>query len=249
MKAVRACAAHACSATLSECALVMGDLFWYANLNKLTRFSGYLDTAREICSSANEFFVQHSPATACSADQLKEFVINGWSSVDVIIDDATCTVAEDCVVATQPPATDPSVGCLASTTIAVPSTTTGTTVGETVFNSVACGSANGQDSAGVWYKFTGTGATIEASLCDGISADSQMSIWTGSCNSLACVAGNDDQCGVRSRVVVVNSVAAQEYYIYICECSCGLNQTQSIYFVNSSSIWFPCSCLQMDTRG
>ena len=228
MKAVRACASSDCATTLSECALVMGDLFWYANLNKLTRFSGYLDAAQEICSSVNDFFVQHSPATSCTADQLKEFVVDGWSSVSVTINEATCAAVKNCG-GTQPPATDPSLGCSGSTTITVPSTTTGTTIGETVFDSVACGSARDQDSPGVWYKFTGTGGLIEASLCNGVSGDTQISIWTGACGSLMCVEGNDDQCSLRSRVTV-DTVSSQEYFIYICKYMYrGMQSSQNTY--------------------
>ncbi len=50
-----------------------------------------------------------------------------------------------------------------------------------------------------WYTFTGTGQMISADLC-GSAYDTRISVFEGSCASLVCVDGNDDYCGLQSRV-------------------------------------------------
>lgn len=47
----------------------------------------------------------------------------------------------------------------------------------------------------VWYRVTGTGANITASLC-GSAYDTKIDIYTGTCGALTCIGGNDDAiCG------------------------------------------------------
>ncbi|MEZ5083888.1 MAG: hypothetical protein R2750_10630 [Bacteroidales bacterium] len=51
----------------------------------------------------------------------------------------------------------------------------------------------------LWYKFTGTGQMVSADLC-GSGYDTRISVFEGSCAALVCVDGNDDYCGLQSRI-------------------------------------------------
>jgi hypothetical protein len=66
---------------------------------------------------------------------------------------------------------------------------------------------------GVWYTVTGWGGQMTASLC-GSSFDTQIGIFTGSCGTFTCVAGNDDKCSTQSSASW-NSTAGTTYYIYV----------------------------------
>ncbi len=75
-------------------------------------------------------------------------------------------------------------------------------------------------SPGVWYSFTGNGQNITATTCSpGSGFDTKIGIFTGSCNNLSCVAGDDDDdnCNVSGLLtsVTFSSVPGQQYYIYV----------------------------------
>ena len=47
---------------------------------------------------------------------------------------------------------------------------------------------------GLWYSISGTGDTLRATLCfEDTGYDTYLSVYEGACESLECVAGNDDQ--------------------------------------------------------
>jgi hypothetical protein len=62
-------------------------------------------------------------------------------------------------------------------------------------------------SPGFWFQIVGDGTNIEASTCEGASFDSQISVYTGGCDSLECVDGNDDFCGSLSSVSWLSRVS------------------------------------------
>ena len=75
------------------------------------------------------------------------------------------------------------------------STTTGstgaTTSTGTYEGTTTCGVA--QSQPGVWYRVNGvTGATFTASLCQSAGFNSRISVYSGTCTSLTCIGGNDD---------------------------------------------------------
>lgn len=45
---------------------------------------------------------------------------------------------------------------------------------------------------GIWYSFAGTGEAITLSTCANFAYDTRINVYSGSCNALVCVAGNDD---------------------------------------------------------
>lgn len=91
-------------------------------------------------------------------------------------------------------------------------TVSGTTVGATPDGAPFCGTSN--TAPGVWYQFVGNGDFVNASLCNGTSYDSKLTVYSGSCGALTCVAGNDDACGLQSEVQF-QSNAGQSYYILV----------------------------------
>lgn len=80
-----------------------------------------------------------------------------------------------------------------------------------------CGVNLIEDQKGVWYKFTGTGQQVTVSTCSNFTDfDTKLSVFSGSCDGLSCVAGNDDAsgCGLKSEVDFVSTPGAT-YYIFL----------------------------------
>lgn len=88
-------------------------------------------------------------------------------------------------------------------------TTSATTTGDPT---ATCGTA--PSAPGVWYKFTGTGQTVTASLCGGATWDTKINVYSGSCASLTCINGNDDGCSTQS-TITFNTVVGTDYYILV----------------------------------
>lgn len=100
---------------------------------------------------------------------------------------------------------------------AIPVQIPGTVFGNTSFAQAdvapVCSTTDGS-TGGVWYSVMGTGGVITASLCNGTNYDSRIRIFTGGCNALECVAGNDDFCGTQSQTNWC-SLAGRMYYILV----------------------------------
>ena len=94
--------------------------------------------------------------------------------------------------------------------------TIGSTIDATFDNVGTCGTSN--TSPGVWYSFVpDVSEYIVASTCSLLTSyDSKISIFTGSCSSLSCIDGNDDNwgCGFRSEVTFF-AEAGIEYSILV----------------------------------
>ncbi|HPF92167.1 MAG TPA: hypothetical protein PLL57_16010, partial [Flavobacteriales bacterium] len=70
-------------------------------------------------------------------------------------------------------------------------TVTGSTTEATLDpEAFACGTTI--SAAGVWYSIVGTGEAITLSTCQDLAYDTKINVYTGSCNDLVCVTGNDD---------------------------------------------------------
>ena len=74
---------------------------------------------------------------------------------------------------------------------------------------------------GVWYTFTpGCTGNVEVNTCAAVGFDTKLGVFTGPCNNLVCVAGNDDAIppctfsGLRSKVTFP-AVTGTTYYIYV----------------------------------
>ncbi len=93
--------------------------------------------------------------------------------------------------------------CANAIPVAVPSTTSGTTVGATIDNGFPgpCGPGDAITSPGVWYRVTGTGNTLTASTCNGATAyDNKITVYCPDCQTPQCVTGIDDFCGLQAEV-------------------------------------------------
>ncbi|NEN25082.1 hypothetical protein G3O08_16400 [Cryomorpha ignava] len=93
-------------------------------------------------------------------------------------------------------------------------TVNGTTLGATSTGAPTdfCGTFSG--APGVWYTIVGNGADIDLSLC-GSSYDTQVQVYTGTCDDLICVGGNDDSCGLQSEYTIAASQSGVTYYVYV----------------------------------
>ena len=124
-----------------------------------------------------------------------------------------------CCIGAAPAAPANDLVCNA-TTVTCGSTTAGTTVNATSTGTyegtTLCGTA--QSSAGVWYKFIGTGQTITASLC-ATAWDSKIQIYSGAlCTALTCIGGIDDggpACAGTSASFSWASVLGTTYWINV----------------------------------
>lgn len=76
-------------------------------------------------------------------------------------------------------------------------------------------------SFGVWYRFTGTGATVTLTTCASVTPtlDTKLNVYTGSCGTFTCVTGNDDNSGcaanTASSQVSFVSTLGTTYYILV----------------------------------
>ncbi len=103
--------------------------------------------------------------------------------------------------------------CVNAITVGCEAVVSGTTVGATnTDNPGTCGT-DLSTAPGVWYVVAGNGDLITASLC-GSGFDTKMGVFSGLCDEYACVAGNDDFCGLQSQVSFL-SVSGVNYYIYV----------------------------------
>lgn len=83
--------------------------------------------------------------------------------------------------------------------LAVPSDTGGSTLPANPDTAPFCGTSDG-NGGGVWYTVVGTGNVIFASTCGAADFDTKIRVYCDSCESLECVTGNDDSCGLQTMV-------------------------------------------------
>lgn len=102
--------------------------------------------------------------------------------------------------------------CTGATVVACGGSYAGNTTAFTVDAPPFCGTGNGT-GGGAWYRFTGTGNPVIASLC-GSGYDTRIRVYTGTCAALVCTVGNDDFCGLQSQVTWT-SVLGTTYYILV----------------------------------
>jgi hypothetical protein len=125
-----------------------------------------------------------------------------------------CCMAFQSVVLSQPA----NNICTSAISISCGQTLNGTTVASTTTGAPTNCDITLNTSGGVWYRFTGNGSAVTASLCINTSYNTKIGILTGSCGSFTCIASNDDdfsECdGVFSRVTF-QSVNNTQYYIYV----------------------------------
>lgn len=85
-----------CGATLSECAILMSNMFMYTNLESLSRLSDFKDAAKHTTRNVEEFFKVHNPTTSCSVEQVTAATIAGFSAVGLEVDEDNFRVRITC---------------------------------------------------------------------------------------------------------------------------------------------------------
>ena len=102
--------------------------------------------------------------------------------------------------------------CIDAETVVCGDVVTGNTDGATSNDDPGtCGTTSG--APGVWYTFTGTGNIVELALCNS-DYDTKLQVFSGPCDALVCIDGNDDSCGLQSEVDFISEVGV-EYFFYV----------------------------------
>lgn len=118
-------------------------------------------------------------------------------------------------------------------------TVTGTTVGSTSTGEPGtCGTGPG--APGNYYTFTGTGELIQLAMCNS-TYDTKLQVFTGACDALTCVDGNDDSCGLQSEVDFLSEEGI-EYTIYVF----GFGTSVGDYELTVTCIEAPQGCLDAE---
>jgi len=94
-------------------------------------------------------------------------------------------------------------------------TVSGTTTGATFDDVGTCNISN--TANGVWYTFTGIEGTTTISTCDMANFDTKISVFTGVCDDLTCIDGNDDgtNCSDFSSELAIPTTAGVEYFVLV----------------------------------
>ena len=79
----------------------------------------------------------------------------------------------------------------------------------------ACDPNNSGGNPGVWYRVTGTGERITISTEFLTNFDSEINVYSGSCNALVCVGGDDDSALNNTSTFTFDSQMGVEYFIYV----------------------------------
>lgn len=108
---------------------------------------------------------------------------------------------------------------------------TGTTTGATNENMAVCGisGVTVQNTPGVWYKYVSDGTDVTFSTCAVGTGDTRLAVYKGSCGTMTCVGGNDDNSActqtTSSEVTIADTQAGATYYILVYSWSTTVNFT------------------------
>lgn len=104
--------------------------------------------------------------------------------------------------------------CTGAITVSVGQTLNGTTINATWDNEQICPYDN-YYSAGVWYRFVGTGGPMKVDTCKYSDFNVELSVFTGSdCSSLKCIATSSGFCGMGTRVKL-DTIKGEAYYVLV----------------------------------
>lgn len=105
--------------------------------------------------------------------------------------------------------------CGSAVDLPVHSRVFGSTTGGAVDSVPFCGTP--VSAAGVWYRAIGNGERLVATTTSAFTQfDTKLSVFSGECNALVCVAGNDDEeFGVLTSRVEWDSMDGAEYWLLV----------------------------------
>ncbi len=117
------------------------------------------------------------------------------------------------VAAFAQPAND---DCANAITLSCGQTVSGSTTASTDDGVADCGTTY-DGGQGVWYYFSGNDNLVTLTTCDQANFDTKISVYSGSCGSLTCVDGNDDDINCTGNTSTISFVASSgtDYYILI----------------------------------
>lgn len=127
-------------------------------------------------------------------------------TLDIVHDDVVCDYELGVFAGVCPPT---NISCATATTIACGDSINGTTAGSTG-TSEDIGCAMGVN--GVWYTFVGDGGDITVTV--DADFDHRIGVASGSCGALVNIACDDQSTG-EEEYIIVDSVIAETYYVYI----------------------------------
>ena len=106
--------------------------------------------------------------------------------------------------------------CNSATEISCGDVVNGSTVGASVQSGLSCGFVSLDTAGGAWYSFTGDGSIISALVStDGSDYDTKLGVFTGNCDALECVQGNDDGGPGLTSEVEFSTIDGVTYLIYV----------------------------------
>lgn len=107
----------------------------------------------------------------------------------------------------------PNDTCAQASVLSPPTSVAGATLNANLDGGLpACGPTVG--SPGVWYSVTGTGGVLTASLCGAATYDSRITVFQGSCGSLACVGNANNTCATQESFSWCSTPGTQ-YFILV----------------------------------
>ncbi|MEZ4805894.1 MAG: T9SS type A sorting domain-containing protein [Flavobacteriales bacterium] len=107
----------------------------------------------------------------------------------------------------------PNDGCGSALPIACNSSVDGSTSFATVDTVEDC--VTGIDAPGIWYTFSGVDATVLLSTCENFGYDTRINVYSGDCDALECVTGNDDVEGSLCSEVTFNATGSETFRILV----------------------------------
>jgi hypothetical protein len=191
---------------------------------KLGVFSG--DCNALVCVGGNDDDANTDPACALNGLNRKStvnftsevgvdyyFYVVGFGATDEGIFDLTVT----CTPPQPAPANDL---CADAISLACGDVVSGNTDLASADASLSTCGTSLSSAPGLWYAYTGTGEDVTVSTCSpNTTLDTKLGVFSGDCNTLVCVDGNDDDSncgssGLQSTVEFYGEPGV-EYYIYV----------------------------------
>ena len=160
------------------------------------------------CVAANDDFCDlQSQVSFLSLEGVTYFIyVTGYEAGD----EGDFTLSLTCEDATVPP----NDFCADAIEISCGQTLTGSTLLATFADAPeTCDGYELNTGPGVWYQFTGIGQNTTASLC-GSAFDTQIGVFSGTCENLACVSANDDECSLQSETTFFAELG-ETYFVYV----------------------------------
>jgi photosystem II stability/assembly factor-like uncharacterized protein len=94
----------------------------------------------------------------------------------------------------------PNDSCEDATTLTVPESILGSTVGGHGDGAASCAGVDAT-APGVWYRLIGNGNMLTASLCNpSTQFDTKLTVYCAGCGGQTCVTADDNECGAQSQV-------------------------------------------------